>query len=114
MSAFVNERKANGFLFVSGQLPKNDQGEVDKTLSIYDQTLSALSAIEKAAETEGASREDIVKTQLFITDISQIGEANKAYEDFFKNVKPIRSAFEVKGLVGGVAVEVDGVVELNK
>ncbi|MDO4680067.1 MAG: RidA family protein [Aerococcus sp.] len=110
MAAFANYRKENGFIFISGQLPIEADGEISKA-SIKDQTLLILQHIVDAAKAEGITKEDVIKTSVYTTDVAAVGEINAAYEAFFTDTKPTRSLFGVTGLVRGAALEIDAVIK---
>lgn len=113
MKVFEDYRQVGNLVYVSGQLPRNETGEVDNKLSIYHQVISELTGIEAIVRKFGSTKDNIVKTNVFMTDITAVSEINKAYNDFFTNLKPARSAFQVSKLVGEVSVEIDAVIELT-
>lgn len=110
MAAFANYRKENGWIFVSGQLPIEADGEIS-TASIKEQTILILNHIVDAAKAEGITKEDVVKTAVYTTDVAALGEINAAYEEFFTGTKPTRSLFGVTGLVRGAKLEIDAVIK---
>ena len=73
----------------------------------------ALQVIEKIVEDQRKDMNSVVKTTLFMTDITKLPEANKAYLEIFKDRKPARSALGLKGLAGGVNLEIDAVIDLS-
>jgi enamine deaminase RidA (YjgF/YER057c/UK114 family) len=74
----------------------------------YEQTRLALGRIEKALQEAGASLKDIVRTRLFVTDISRWEEIGRAHGEFFKDIKPVTTMVEVKGLIGAeMLVEIE-------
>ena len=77
----------------------------------YLQVLQNLSAVRKAG---GAQMEDVVKTTIFLTDLSNFQIVNKIYSDFF-NVEnpPARACVEVSSLPKVVLVEIDCVAFLD-
>ena len=88
---------ANNFLFVSGQIgvdPKTKQ--IDTTVG--RQTEQALKNMEDALNDVSASLSDVVKTTVFLTDMSAFSEMNGAYEKAFNAPRPARSTVAVKEL----------------
>ncbi|MDP8244245.1 MAG: RidA family protein [Candidatus Hinthialibacter antarcticus] len=104
---------ANGFLFVSGQIPLNPKsGEL--VLNSFEaqvrQTLDNLRCVLKAG---GASLDDVVKVTIFVTDLGKFGELNAIYEEYFGESKPARATVEVAALPKGVEVEMDATAALS-
>jgi len=65
----------------------------------YGQTKFILSKIEKVLQNAGASLSDVIRTRMFVTDISRWEEYGKAHGEFFSHIKPCTSMIEVKGLI---------------
>ena len=65
----------------------------------YLQTKFIIEKIAKALEEGGASLENVVRTRMFVTDISQWEAIGKAHGEYFKNIKPAATMVEVKGLI---------------
>lgn len=83
---------------VSGTAPVDG----DKVLGVddaYAQTIFCLQKIEKALIEAGASLKDVIRTRMFVTDISRWDEYGKSHGEFFKNIKPVTSMIEVKSLI---------------
>jgi enamine deaminase RidA (YjgF/YER057c/UK114 family) len=83
---------------VSGTAPVDG----DRVIGIgdaYAQTKFCLQKIEKALIEAGASLNDVVRTRMFVTDISRWEEYGKAHGEFFRDIKPVTSMVEVKALI---------------
>ena len=99
--------KANGFVFISGQIPIDPatgdlvEGDVNKQA---DRVLQNLRAILKAA---GSSLEKVVRTTVFLKNMSDFAPMNQAYATFFTAQQPARSTVEVAQLPRNVLVEID-------
>jgi enamine deaminase RidA (YjgF/YER057c/UK114 family) len=65
----------------------------------YAQTKFIIEKIEKVLIQAGASLQDVVRTRMFVTNISRWEEYGKAHGEFFKDIKPCTSMIEVKGLI---------------
>ncbi len=65
----------------------------------YAQTVFILEIIKKALEEAGASLEDVVRTRMFVTDITKWEAIGKAHGAFFKNIKPATTMVEVSKLI---------------
>ena len=65
----------------------------------YEQTRYILQKIERALEQAGASLQDVVRTRIYVTDISQWEAIGRAHGEFFRNIKPAATMVEVKALI---------------
>jgi enamine deaminase RidA (YjgF/YER057c/UK114 family) len=65
----------------------------------YGQTKFIIQKIETVLKNAGASLKDVVRTRMFVTDISRWEEYGKAHGEFFSVIKPCTSMIEVKGLI---------------
>jgi enamine deaminase RidA (YjgF/YER057c/UK114 family) len=98
---------------VSGTAPVDG----DKVIGIgdaYAQTKFCLQKIEKALVEAGAKLKDVVRTRMFVTDITLWKEYGKAHGEFFKHIKPVTSMIEVKSLIDPqmlIEIEASAVIE---
>ncbi|MCX6275298.1 MAG: RidA family protein [Bacteroidetes bacterium] len=67
--------------------------------NLYEQTKFVFQKIEKALRDAGAAMNDVVRTRMFVTDISKWEEAGKAHAEFFKDIKPVATMVEVSRLI---------------
>lgn len=65
----------------------------------YEQTKFILGKISSALEEAGATMDDVIRTRIYVTDISKWEEIGKAHAEFFGNIKPATSIVEVKSLI---------------
>ena len=65
----------------------------------YGQTKFIIEKIERVLKQAGGSLKDVVRTRMFVTDISRWEEYGKAHGEFFSDIKPCTSMIEVKGLI---------------
>lgn len=99
--------KANGFVFISGQVAFDPatgnivSGGIEQQT---EQVLKNLSAILSAA---GSSWDKVVKTTVFLKNMSEFGPMNEVYGKFCKGAPPARSTVEVARLPRDVQVEID-------
>ena len=91
--------KIGNHIEVSGTVASDDTGNVIGKDNPYEQTKYILQKIEKALHEAGASLKDVVRTRMFVTDISRFNEYGKAHGEVFSSIKPCTSMIEVKGLV---------------
>lgn len=103
--------QAGNLIFVSGQLPINPQtGEMgDDIKSQTEQSILNLMAI---LEQAGASLDNVVKTTVFLADMSLFAPMNEVYASYFKKVFPARCAFAVKELPKQALVEIEAIAAL--
>jgi len=96
---------ANGFVFTAGQIALRPDGTfVDGGIAAQaEQVIRNLAAVLEAA---GSSLESVVKTTVFLADISDFAEMNSVYASYFTG-KPARSTVAVKSLPKGALVEID-------
>lgn len=100
---------ANGFVFISGQLPVVPLTGERISGSIEDQTLHVLENVKAIVEASGSDLDRIVKVTVYITDIGLWDRVNKVYAEFFGIHKPARAIVPVKELHHGFKIEMDAV-----
>jgi 2-iminobutanoate/2-iminopropanoate deaminase len=99
--------RANGFLFVSGQIPLDP-----KTQQLVDGNISAqaervLENLKGILESAGSSLGRVVKTTVFLADMNDFTVMNEVYSRYFTANPPARSTVEVSKLPRNVRVEID-------
>jgi enamine deaminase RidA (YjgF/YER057c/UK114 family) len=67
--------------------------------NIYEQAKFIFDKIEKALNEAGAAMTDVVRTRMYVTDISLSDEVGRAHADVFAAIKPAASMIEVKGFI---------------
>ncbi|KAB8228109.1 Endoribonuclease L-PSP/chorismate mutase-like protein, partial [Aspergillus alliaceus] len=97
--------RANGQIFVSGQIPADASGNL-VTGNIGELTQACCNNIKAIVEAAGSSVNKIVKVNVFLTDMANFAEMNTTYERFFTH-KPARSCVAVAQLPKGVPVEIE-------
>ncbi|HRI24012.1 MAG TPA: RidA family protein [Ferruginibacter sp.] len=81
---------------------------------VYAQTKFIFEKITKALQEAGASLNDVVRTRMFIVDISRWEEAGKAHGEVFKNIKPVATMVEVSKLIDPrLLIEIEVSAELD-
>lgn len=98
--------KFNGIYFFSGQIGLNPE-----TMTIsenFDEQLNQiLKNIDGLLESQKLTRENIIKTTIFLTDLNNFSKVNNAYEQYFSQPYPARSCVEVPALPKGSLVEIE-------
>ncbi|MNR97969.1 Enamine/imine deaminase [compost metagenome] len=74
-------------------------GNIVGVNNFYEQTKCILQKIEETLIKSGASMKDVVRTRMFVTDISHWEEIGRAHAEFFKEIKPATSMVEIKALI---------------
>lgn len=90
-----------------------ENGQVVGKGNAYLQTKKCFEIIEKALEEAGASMKDVVRTRMFVTDISQWEEIGRAHGEFFKEIKPASTMLEISGLINPemlIEIEVSAII----
>ena len=100
---------------VAGTTAVDENGQVVGLNDPYEQTRYILAKIEKVLAQAGTSMKDVVRTRMFVTDISQWEEIGKAHGLYFKEVKPAASMVEVKALISPeLLVEIEATAILGE
>ena len=98
---------------VSGTAPVGDDGEVVGVGDAYAQSKRCIEIIEKALAEVGAGLADVVRTRMFVTDISQWEAIGRAHGEAFGEIRPATTMVEVAALIGPdmlVEIEADAIV----
>ncbi|PTQ51314.1 MAG: Bona fide RidA/YjgF/TdcF/RutC subgroup [Brockia lithotrophica] len=95
-------------MFVSGQIPLTPSGELVQG-DIARETRQALENIRAILVGAGYRLEDVVKTTIYLTDLSSFGEVNEAYAAFFGDHRPARVTVGVAALPRGARVEIEAI-----
>lgn len=99
-------------LFISGTTAMNAKGEVVAPGEAYEQTKQVLHSIKTILASRGFSIEDVVRTRLFVTNISKWDDYARAHREVFESVRPASSMVQVVKLVDPrlvVELEVDAI-----
>jgi len=100
--------KVGNTVYVSGQVPVDEHGRVAGT-DIGTQTLQVLHNLEQALAAAGATRDDVVKTLVILTDVRRdFSGMNAVYAEFFAEPRPTRSTIGAE-LAIDVLVEIEAV-----
>lgn len=104
--------QAGNLIFVSGQLPINPTtGEMPADITA--QTEQSILNIKAILETAGATLDNVVKTTVFLADMSYFGPMNEVYAKHFQKTYPARCAFAVKELPKQALVEIEVIAALG-
>ena len=99
--------EANGFIYLSGQLPIVPATGSFPEGGIKEQTRQSLLNAQAILKEAGADLSNVVKTTVLLADIADFGAMNEVYAEFFSQPYPARSAVAVEKLPKGALVEVE-------
>ena len=100
---------AGGFLFVSGQIPIDPATGQLVTGSIQDETHRVLRNIGAILKASGVSFDAVVKTTVYLSDMSQFAAVNEVYATYFPAPAPARATVQAARLPRDVRVEIDAI-----
>lgn len=96
----------NGLIFTSGQIALDSQNTMNNG-DIRAQSTQVLENLKAILESGGSSLQKVLKTTIFLTDISNFDVFNEVYASFFGTHKPARSTIAVKALPKNALVEIE-------
>jgi 2-iminobutanoate/2-iminopropanoate deaminase len=100
--------KIDNLLFISGQIPLNPvNGEISG--DIKSQTRQVLENIKAILTSTGGSLQDVVKTTVFLKDLTDFSLMNQVYQEYFKVDSPARSTVEVSAIPKGSLIEIESI-----
>ena len=110
---FSRAVRVGDHIFVAGTAPIAEDGSPAFPGDAYLQTKYCLQIIQKAIEEAGGRLEDVVRTRVFLTDVTKWEEAGKAHGEFFRDIRPAATMLEVSRLINPewyVEIEADCLV----
>ena len=102
--------KVGSRVYVTGTTATGENSEIVGIGDAYAQTVQAIKNIEKALQAFDATLENIVRTRMFVTDISRWEEYGRAHGEFFREIMPATTMVEVSKLIDPqmlIEIEVD-------
>ena len=111
---FSRAVRIGNFISVSGTAPIGPDGTTSYPGDLYRQTIRCIEIIKKAIMDAGGQLDNVIRTRVFLKDISEWEKAAKAHGEFFTNIRPACTFVEIKGLIKDdwlVEIEADCVIE---
>lgn len=105
--------KANGFLFISGQIPIDPETGQMTAVDAVAQTKQVMANLSAILNAEGLTFNEVVKTTIFLTDMSDFTRVNETYAAYFESAPPARATVQVAALPKGAKVEIEAIAALR-
>ena len=102
----------NNLMYISGQLPFNPFTGEKVNGDIEEQTQQILDNIDILLRDAGSKKENVLKTTVYISDISLWGRVNEVYASYFGKHKPARAIVPVKDLHFGFVIEIEAIASI--
>jgi len=106
--------KIGNVIEVAGTTALDENGNIVGLNDPYEQTKFVIAKIEKALISGGATLKDVVRTRMFVTDISRWEEIGRAHGEYFREIKPASTMVEVKSLINSdmlIEIEVTAILQ---
>jgi 2-iminobutanoate/2-iminopropanoate deaminase len=100
---------ANGFLYTAGQIPLDPTSGKMVEGGIVEQTNRVMQNIQEVLTAAGVSWNEVVKTTVYLNDLSNFPTVNDVYGKWLGDARPARSTVQVTALPRGALVEIDAV-----
>ncbi|MGM0526259.1 MAG: RidA family protein [Pseudomonadota bacterium] len=99
-------------VYLSGQIPLQPETMELVSEDFAQQAEQVFKNLSAVCEAAGGELQDMVKVQIYLTDLSEFAIVNEVMAKFFKTPYPARAAIGVKQLPKGSQIEIDGILEL--
>ena len=100
-------------IYVTGTTATDDKGNIVRVGAAYAQTVQVIKNIERALQALGATLENVVRTRMFVTDISRWEEYGRAHGEFFREILPATTMVEVSRLIDAqMLIEIEADAEI--
>lgn len=104
--------KVDGTVYMSGQIPLNPDTMELVEGDIQTQTRQVFENLKAVAEAAGGSFKDLVKVNIFLTDLANFADVNEVMKEYFTEPYPARACVGVASLPKNTEVEIEGIMVL--
>jgi enamine deaminase RidA (YjgF/YER057c/UK114 family) len=105
--------RVGGRIYVTGTTATDDDGKIVGVGDSYTQTIQTIKNIDRALKALGAGLENVVRTRMFVTDISRWEEYGRAHGEYFRDVLPATTMVQVSALIDPrMLIEIEADAEL--
>lgn len=109
--------KINNLIEITGTVAVDENNTLVGINDAYLQTKYIIQKIEKILQSAGASLKDVIRTRMFVTDISKWQEYGRAHGEFFSEIKPCTTMVEVAKLIAPeylIEIEATAIIDEQK
>lgn len=107
VGSYVRAKRVGPLVFVAGTTAIEPTGKLHAPGDTYAQTVYAFGRVATALEAVGSAMTDVVRTRLYLTDMSTAWDATRAHGELFAGIRPVMTGVEVGLSVPGMMVEVE-------
>lgn len=112
--AVVTDMGSTNMIFIAGQIAKNIEGEIIST-DVEEQAVFIFEKIKRILEQNDATLEDLVKVQIFLTNIDDMEKVSSIRNEYLKTSKPVSTLVEMgRAKHKEVKIEIDGIAVVKK
>ncbi len=105
---------ANGFIYTAGQIPLDPVAGKIVDGGIVEQTDRVMENLQEVLRAAGASWNDVIKTTVYLHELSNFPTVNEVYGKWLGDARPARSTVQVTALPRGAMVEIDAIAVISK
>lgn len=106
--------RAGDFVYLSGQIPLDPATMEVVSGDFRDRAVRVFTSLEAVTRAAGGALEDVVKLNIYLTDLGQFTTVNEVMSEFLDEPYPARAAVGVASLPKGVDIEIEGVMYLGR
>lgn len=112
LGPYSQAQQVGNLIFCSGQTGMNPETQTMEDATVAGQTRQALSYLAQVLEAAGLTLQNVVKCNVYLSDMDSFAEMNEAYGAMFAPHKPARTTVAVAGLPLGAQVEIECIAEI--